>query len=604
MALQTDTSRTTSSPRVRLEGWRAELAASVLAALALLAVQAASGFPSLFDSSGDNDSVMRLVQIRDLITGQPWFDLHQDRMGVEGGFLMHWSRLVDAPVAAIIIMVTALSGSHAAGEIAAALIWPALLFSLALFLLLRLARRYAGAEAFLPALVIGALTLNAMGIFLPRAFDHHNLQLVLFLAAATFLALPGWRAAAGAGACCATMLAVGMEVAPYVAVAGGFAAATLLPRQTDASTAVGFGLGFAATALVALVATVSPSSWRAAQCDAYSARLGIVAVLAGLGLAAAAGLISRCGRPSRIAALALLAVVVGAAAVLLVPKCFADPYAGIDPRMRKFWLNGVSEAQPLWSMLRFDLAAVPQHYATPLIAMGLLTAAVLRTGLARTRATLIAFLVAAILVSIWQVRGSTFALPLAVVPLAGWIAAARMRLAQSQPRATVKLVVAWLASLSIVWGAASTAIFNVAAGQKQTAGSADASPSSCYAEADYRALAGEPAGTVMTLSNLGSSVLANTPHRVLAGPYHRNIAGNVATLDALMGTPEEAHAVLGRERISILAVCSGNDESSFLSKQVPNGFLATLLGGKIPSWLEPVPGTADQPLVLYRVRGH
>ena len=49
---------------------------------------------------GDNDSLLRLVEIRDLLGGQGWFDLHQYRMGPPGGFVMHWSRLVDAPIAA------------------------------------------------------------------------------------------------------------------------------------------------------------------------------------------------------------------------------------------------------------------------------------------------------------------------------------------------------------------------------------------------------------------------------------------------------------------------------------------------------------------------
>ena len=45
----------------RLEGWKADLGASLLAALLLVVAQAAAGFPTLFDSGGDNDGMMRLV---------------------------------------------------------------------------------------------------------------------------------------------------------------------------------------------------------------------------------------------------------------------------------------------------------------------------------------------------------------------------------------------------------------------------------------------------------------------------------------------------------------------------------------------------------------
>ena len=97
---------------------------AVACALSLLALHAVGGFPTLDASGTDNDSLLRLVQIRDLIGGQGWFDLHQYRMGPEGGFVMHWSRLVDAPIAAIMLGVAAVTGSMALGETVALIAWP------------------------------------------------------------------------------------------------------------------------------------------------------------------------------------------------------------------------------------------------------------------------------------------------------------------------------------------------------------------------------------------------------------------------------------------------------------------------------------------------
>ena len=42
---------------------------------------------------------MRLVEVRDLIAGQGWFDLTQHRLDPPG-VSMHWSRVIDAPLAA------------------------------------------------------------------------------------------------------------------------------------------------------------------------------------------------------------------------------------------------------------------------------------------------------------------------------------------------------------------------------------------------------------------------------------------------------------------------------------------------------------------------
>src|SRR5690349_21236823 len=98
--------------------WRGDVAKAIAAVIVIAAIAAVGGFEELAGNA-DNDSSLRLVEVRDLLAGQGWFDLHQYRMGTEGGFLMHWSRLVDAPIAAIILVVTAVTGSQAVGETAA-----------------------------------------------------------------------------------------------------------------------------------------------------------------------------------------------------------------------------------------------------------------------------------------------------------------------------------------------------------------------------------------------------------------------------------------------------------------------------------------------------
>ncbi|TIR63053.1 MAG: GtrA family protein, partial [Mesorhizobium sp.] len=76
-------------------GWKHDLLLALCATLLVLGLNAISGFPTIADLGADNDSMLRLVEVRDLLAGQGWFDLHQYRMGLTGGFVMHWSRLVD-----------------------------------------------------------------------------------------------------------------------------------------------------------------------------------------------------------------------------------------------------------------------------------------------------------------------------------------------------------------------------------------------------------------------------------------------------------------------------------------------------------------------------
>ena len=50
----------------------------------------------------DTDDNMRFAQVRALLQGQGWFDLRQHKIDPPNGISIHWSRLVDLPIAALI----------------------------------------------------------------------------------------------------------------------------------------------------------------------------------------------------------------------------------------------------------------------------------------------------------------------------------------------------------------------------------------------------------------------------------------------------------------------------------------------------------------------
>ncbi|TPN43030.1 MULTISPECIES: GtrA family protein [unclassified Mesorhizobium] len=584
---------------------RNDLAVALIATLAMVAVNALGGFPGLTDTGGDNDSLLRLVEVRDMLAGQGWFDLHQYRMGVEGGFVMHWSRLVDAPLAAIILVASALTGSMAMAETVAEVLWPALLFCLALLFTVRAARSFAGAGAVLPAAVIGAAALHFIGIFSPGALDHHNVQLTLTMASLSLLLEAPVRrwAALLAGLCAALTLAVGMETAPYVATIGVCVSLLFVADPSgERRIARDFGLGFAGVSALVFLTTIAPSAWGQPQCDAFSTVQFVVAALAGCGLAAAASLDmanSTLGR--RLMALGLLALVLAAVMVFLFPQCLATPYAEIDPRLSQIWLGHIEEAQSIIQLVLDDPAMVVTRFATPLVAIVLMALHFSHGGWRRQDSLVGALLVVAVLVSAWEVRGSTFSIALAVIPLCAWIAKWRQRAEASPSRNSVlRMAAAWLISVNAVWSGAAGA----ASGAFETGAAAkDAgSDALCHGKASFAALGRMPATTVLSISNLGSPILAFTGHRALASLYHRNVAGNVLALDALLGSAAEAKAILQSRHVGLVALCRGNPESRLFAATAPDGFLAGLMRGGVPGWLEPVAETRGAPLELYRVR--
>ncbi|CAM5451204.1 hypothetical protein MAUB1S_07597 [Mycolicibacterium aubagnense] len=585
-------------------GWRRDLGWALVVALVALAISALGGFKTMSNSNGDNDSLLRLVEVRDFMAGQGWFDLHQYRMGPEGGFVMHWSRLVDALLSGLILAAKAVGMPTWLAEGFAKAAWPTLMYWLTAFFVVRAARRLGGDAVALPVMIITGAALYFMGTFVPGDIDHHNIQLLLVMAGVNFLlAVPDWRpAAVVSGACAALSLAVGMETAPLVAAIGTCVAGLFLVEgQREAPTATGFGLGFAGVSALVLVSTIVPSEWGVANCDAFSSVQFIVAVVSGIGLAIAASVrwLSTT-HLRRLLTLGLLAAAVAMIALFLFPQCLRDPYANLDPRLHTLWLDNIEEAQSLFKLMKHDGAAVVGSYVTPLIALVLLALRLIRGDRRREVYVVTALLLMAFAVSVWQVRGMAFSVTLAVIPLAAWVATWRERAATSPSlRTSVAMVLAWLISFNATWstGARSMTMLTNTATE-----SSDSTASACRGPADYTVLASMPATTVLAVSNLGSPILAYTSHRVLAGPYHRNIEGNLLVLEAFTGQAASAQAVVRNQHIGLIALCRSDPEAGNLTSAAPDGFLAELIKGQLPAWLEPVPGTADQPLELYRVK--
>ncbi|MEM1052948.1 MAG: hypothetical protein AAGI28_12735, partial [Pseudomonadota bacterium] len=167
----------------------------------------------------DPDDVLRLIQVRDLLSGQNWFDVTQYRVDApSGGVTMHWSRLVDIPLAIVILVLTPLFGS-AAAETIALIIVP--LFTLACVMLLasRLAWRLWGdEEAMLTALVI-VISIPVLFQLSPMRIDHHGWQMVCALAVLNGLfarsaRIGGWIIGTGLAA----WMSISIEGLPLAAI--------------------------------------------------------------------------------------------------------------------------------------------------------------------------------------------------------------------------------------------------------------------------------------------------------------------------------------------------------------------------------------------------
>lgn len=581
---------------------------------ALLAVVFFSLFSPLIGHGhlpNDGDSILRLVMVRDLLGGQGWFDLHQYRMGVDdGGTLMHWSRLIDAPQAAIILAASALGLD---GEAVVSQLWPLLTMFTALYALARCARMLGGESAIFPAVFLGTLLFGFSPYFLPAAFDHHNAQiaLTLFLLLQFLDDAPALRRGLCGGAFASLMLAIGMETLPVVAMAGASAALHIFGGPDDRRFAGWFGMSFAASTILFALATIPAVRYLTPACDALSIVHVAVGAAGGFGLTAIAVLLGNRTVVARATASAVLALMVAGVAMGIFGDCLREPLAIADARLYDLWLNTIKEARSIFVLLAEEPGTALAITAAPLLALAVLANQAVRKEFGVRDGIVGAALLFTLGVTFWQMRGYAFAGAVAIVPLAGWIA--RLRTASAQPGAPAKsqlaMAAAWILSCNLTWTGLGQALFAESASGPQGTVSQAAKPGSAVPDAQDDCLSPEaltplaklPAGRIMTLANLGPAILKFTPHSIIAGNYHRNGGGILAGIDTFEGDIDTARRIVSQTKADYVVVCPGNNETLIDTNRAPDGFSAQLVRGAIPQWLQKIDTGTPLPLTVYRV---
>lgn len=553
------------------------------------------------------DDTMRLIATRDLLAGQGWFDPNQYRLGLEGGTLMHWSRLVDAPMVGLYHLALLATNSSELAEQFVKFAWPATTLFIALLGVNVACNRLSRPEMRAPATIIATACFLTIGVFGPGSLDHHNIQVALSVWLVALL-IPGddnsVRANGAAGVVAVVMLAIGMETLPYVTLAGSWVAfAFLFGLITPAATRA-FGICFAGASVAILVLTVKPSAYLNEYCDAFSIfHLGMCSA-AGFGLLLASRFSDSFS--ARLLGLATIAVFVGALLLTAFPQCLTNPLSSLDPKLIEFWLEGVVETRSvadLWVSDPYALFGMFGMALTGLVASIYL--AMTKTGAIRSLALLSAgLLVVAIGVTAWQQRGSMFAASFAILPLAYAVTELRARYQQTESTgALLKMAGVGVLSFNMLWwivGANAAKVFSDAPTLQELA--ATASPRDyCYSKDVYDVLAEQPKGVVLGATDIGASVLNYTHHRALAGPYHRNIDGNLAMIETMLAPPKEAGRFLKDAGVTIIADCINSVDARDFKRAAPSGLQASLHKGELPTYLQLIEETKDQPLVLYRV---
>jgi len=551
---------------------------------------------------GDPDDALRLMEVRDLLAGQSWFDVHQYRIAAPEGVAMHWSRLVDIPLAGMILILRPLLGAALAETVTVVAV-PLLTLLAALMLVGRLTAKFFDTETVGIACLVMAIGGPLLFQMTPMRIDHHGWQVVLALAALNGLAArDALRGGIVVGAALAALLAISIEGLPITAVFLGVLALRGL-LGTGAGRFAGFAsaAGGLAVASAAIFLGTRGLGDLATHCDQISpihlALFALVAVGSG-------GLVMLAPQRWPLA-LGMLGAI-GAAALALylgvAPQCKGGAFVALDPLVYKYWYEGVPEGMPFWDQ---PLVSAMEMIGVPLV--GLLSIAILwRDAISaehrawwRDHALV---LIGALLIGALLARASATACAIAAVPTGALVLRCIVALRTGPPLRRVLGYCGVLLLLMppmpvLLWGRIATL---------HTGNANAASPpkvSGCVYRKAALALNTLPPTDMFLPLDIGPDILVRTNQRVVATGHHRGAAGMHDVIAAFMGTPDEAHAIITRRHATLIAVCPDIPEPQNYKYYAPNGFMAQLLRGQTPPWLERVNLAPDSHLLFWRVKG-
>ncbi|CAN7533813.1 hypothetical protein LJR251_003708 [Rhizobium rhizogenes] len=551
----------------------------------------------------DNDDAMRLVEVRDFLGGQGWFDMMQYRLGLDGGTLMHWSRFIDLPIASLIAFFRLFLTPESA-EAVALTVWP-LMLVLPLMAFMGLAgRQIAGIEGMHFSLILTTLFVLTSRRFLPGSIDHDNMQLGLVALSVAMLADESYRPRnfAIAAIALAVALGIGAETTPFVAVACmAVAGLWAWDGELFAPAARAFALTLTIAVSAAFFALVPPHLYSTVTCDNLSLGFYSIIAVGGASLLLSALFASRLSRPWRLAVLAANGAAVFATTLVIAPECLRNPLADLDPMLVQLWLSKVSEAQSIFSLAQQQPETLGAFYVTALLAILLCVFRMLRGERARLHAVLLALVAINWIIALVQVRGAEFSNLLAIPPLAILLAELRRISAANtrNVRAALLYIVATLLAVPAVWAVGGELVKN---GITKSFAAAPDEAKDCYSKQAFAPIAGLAPGVIAAPSNMGSPLLRFTQHRTLSGPYHRDPDGMLTELHIGLAEPKEAEAFLRGAHVTLLAFCPGDPQTEEVSELKPEGLYAQLGKGQVPAYLEAFPTAVKSDVRFFRFK--
>lgn len=549
----------------------------------------------------DPDDIMRLIQVRDLIDGQGWFDLHQYRVDTpNGGVNMHWSRLVDIPLVLIIGALTPMIGG-ANAEIVALVVMPLITLGIAMLLACRIVWKTLGEDAIPMTCIVMVLSVPLLFQLGPMRIDHHGWQIVGALIAVNGMLAQNPRyGGLVAGLAMAVWLSISIEGLPLAAAICALLALRWWRSndQRDCLVAAMFGLASGSFLLFVMTRGLNDL---AIYCDA----IGLVHIALFFWGAVILGMLAWFNPASRLAVLIGFGVAGGGGIAILLsqaPECAGSSFNQLDPVLIEYWYEHVVEGMPIW---RQSLRDALQITILPLL--GLYASVQLarrNSGSASAWWKEYSLLIAAaFLIAMLVARAGAIAAALAAVPfgwqLREWLRNIReMQQAYRRFGSILALVLALAPILPLML---IQHLFPI--GSPATVGASAKKASTCNIGESAKQLAQLPIGEIYAPFDIAPNLLLDTDHQVIATGHHRGEKGMAFVVKTAIGSSENAHQALRDRGTDYVALCADLNEAAMYAFANPQGFVADLSNDNASDWLEPIELSGESNLLVWKIKG-
>lgn len=563
---------------------------------------------------GDPDDQMRILQVRDWLAGQSWWDITQYRMNAPDGGDMHWSRLVDVPLGAFIFALAPFFGQPLAEQVTAAIV-PVLTMGVIMAFYAAAARRIFGPVVALvaTALLISIIPFTAQVI--PMRVDHHGWQLACFAAALWALSdrqVRRWSAVV-LGVVCALWIEISAEGLPFAALLLGVSALRWIYSDKKNTFAAGdqFPIAFVATAAGSFAFFSITESWSSPQyCDALSpvhvAALAAMVFVIWTGFPIQSRFDGRAKIYARLS-LCCCAVLAGGAILWgMAPQCAGDAFAGLDPLVREYWFDRVAEGLPLWALSR-------EYVFQSLCYLFVGGAALLYLSIANDRLSgadkigLAILFVGLAVIGASVSRTAVYAMAVANICTAALLVDIFVKAERRKGllRRMGLRIAALLIAMPNLWGqvvAYKMANADIAQAPQHVAISEafEKQAAACQKASEIAALQALPKANIMAGLDTNPAILQFTAHNVVASGHHRNQTAMADVIRTFTGSPVDAARIIAARNVRYVVVCDGSFELALYAHKAPHGFLSRLRSGQLPNWLKAMPDIG--PFNIYEVQ--